>query len=129
MSAVSIKPNDLLSFFIADLDFGSLTLEFTLTRDAPERCFNVTIVDDGILEILEYFRASITAVGELPQNASLNITEARVNIIDNESELNLGSVEFDNFTSPPLPSPSPYFFILSLLPQLVGLGSCQIVSL
>ena len=110
------------------MDFGSFTQEFTLTRNAPEQCFNVTIVDDSILEIQEYFRASITAVGELPQEAALGITEARVNIIDNESELNLGSVEFDIFTSPsllyftpslshlshsPLPSPPPSFLSFS----------------
>ena len=69
-----------------DVDFGSLTQEFTLTRDAPDQCFNVTIIDDDILEIVEYFRATITAVGNLPQNASLGTTEARVNIIDDESE-------------------------------------------
>ena len=120
---------------IADVDFGSFTQEFTLTRNAPEQCFNVTIVDDSILEIQEYFRASITAVGELPQEASLGITEARVNIIDNESELTLGSVEFDIFTSPSLPLSLPtsfsfplFSFILSLLPQLLELGSCQRVS-
>ena len=128
---------------IADVDFGSFTQEFTLTRNAPEQCFNVTIVDDSILEIQEYFRASITAVGELPQNATLNITEARVNIIDNESELTLGSVEFDIFTSPSLLYFTPsllislptsfsfplFSFILSLLHQLLELGSCQRVSL
>ena len=68
------------------MDFEGLTQDFTLTRDAPDQCFNVTINEDDILEVLEYFRATLMAVGPLPQEASLGTTEARINIFDNESE-------------------------------------------
>ena len=70
-----------------DEDFGALVEDFTITRDAPELCFDVMIEDDDILEVQEYFRATLVARGPLPQEASLGITEARIDIFDNDGEL------------------------------------------
>ena len=67
-------------------DFDPLTQDFTLTRDMPEQCFNATIIDDEILEIQENFAAILEARGPLPQEASLGIIEAVVDIFDNERE-------------------------------------------
>lgn len=65
-------------------DYEDRTESFSLSPTNSRQCFNVTIVDDDILEASEYFRATLVAVGDLPQNASLNITQARVDIDDNE---------------------------------------------
>lgn len=65
-------------------DYEDLMQPFSLSPTNDRRCFNVTIVDDDVLEVSEYFRATLVAVGDLPQNASLNITQARVDIGDNE---------------------------------------------
>ena len=45
------------------------------------------IEDDDILEVQEYFRATLVARGPLPQEAFLGITEARIDIFDNDGEL------------------------------------------
>ena len=47
-------------------------------------CFSVSITNDAVFELTEYFRASLDLVGSLPAGASLGITNARVRIIDNE---------------------------------------------
>lgn len=65
-------------------DYEDLIEEFSLSPTNDRQCFNVTIMDDDILEVSEFFRATLVAVGDLPQNASLNITQARVDIDDNE---------------------------------------------
>lgn len=68
-------------------DYDDLTENFSLTPTNSSQCFNITIIDDSILELTEYFRVTLEAVGDLPQNASLNCTQARVDIADNESKL------------------------------------------
>ena len=67
-------------------DFEDLLVDFSLSTANPRQCFNVTIIDDDILEVSEYFRVSLVEVGALPQNASLSLTMARVNITDNDGE-------------------------------------------
>ena len=69
-----------------DEDFTDLTADFSLTPDVPQQCFNVSITDDDILELIEFFRASLTVVGVLPQEALFDISAARVEINDNECE-------------------------------------------
>lgn len=76
----------LILFITVGEDFEDLSVNFALTSTNPRQCFNVTIIDDDILELLEYFRASLTEMGSLPQNASLSLTMARVDIFDNDSE-------------------------------------------
>ena len=78
--------NQYIIFITVDQDFVDLSVSFSLTSTNPRQCFNVTINDDDVLEVTEYFRASLAEVGALPQNASLSLTTARVNIMDNDSE-------------------------------------------
>ena len=66
-------------------------MDFSLTAADSEQCFDVDIALDGVLELEEYFRARLAAMGSLPQEASLGLTEARVNIFDGDGELVLYS--------------------------------------
>ena len=61
-----------------------MTVSEILTPFEPVFCFNVTVVDDGILEIDEDFSAILS--GELPPAASFGDTTANVQIDDNERE-------------------------------------------
>ena len=67
-----------------DLDYTDLFMSFSLSPSTPFMCFSVSITNDAVFELTEYFRASLDLVGSLPAGASLGITDARVRIIDNE---------------------------------------------
>ena len=83
LEASSVK--DSLLFVIAGgEDYSDITMMFSLTPNNGRECFNVSITNDNIFELNEYFNASLDAVGSLPPGASLGITEARVRIIDDE---------------------------------------------
>lgn len=71
---------------VAPPDFSSVSEELVLTPDDPRVCFNITVDDDEILEIDEYFNT--TLVGDLPPAAVFNITSATVLLEDNECEFN-----------------------------------------
>ena len=74
-----------LSFLISEgADYSDVTMMFSLTPNNERQCFNVPIINDTVFELNEYFNASLDAVGSLPPGASLDITEARVRIIDDE---------------------------------------------
>ena len=67
-------------------DFANTSVILRLTPSEPRQCSNISIIDDDVLEVVEYFSASINVVGDLPPATSLNITQATVQIfLDNES--------------------------------------------
>lgn len=61
---------------------------FSLTPNNGRACFNVSINDDGIFELMEYFNASLDldVNATLPDGAAFGITRARVQIADNEGK-------------------------------------------
>ena len=82
-----LKAMKLCSFLIlGGVDFSDFAQSFSLTPLEARRCFNISITDDSVLEVTEYFIASLVQNGELPPGTSLNITSANVQIADNESE-------------------------------------------
>ena len=56
----------------------------SFSPSSPRQCFNVSIIDDEVLEIEEFFNAFLIPIGDLPAEVTLGITEARVQIDDNE---------------------------------------------
>ena len=56
----------------------------SFSPSSPRQCFNVSIIDDEVLELGEHFNAFLNPNGELPAEVTLGITEARVQIDDNE---------------------------------------------
>ena len=76
---------DSLSFLFPEgEDYTDIAMAFSLTPNAERECFDVPINDDPVLELTEYFNASLDSNGPLPPAASLTITEARVRINDND---------------------------------------------
>lgn len=75
-----------LSFlhFIEDEDYSAIVVPVSLTPMAARECFDVPINNDMIFELTEYFNVSLALEGTLPAAASLDITRARVHIIDDE---------------------------------------------
>ena len=69
---------------VAPDDFLTQFLSAVLTPVQPIACIDVTIEDDMILEIDEFFSGTLT--GSLPPTASFNLTSTTVLISDNEGE-------------------------------------------
>lgn len=73
----------LLLFLVGD-DYFDVFETFTLTPSVTRQCFNVSINDDNIFELTEYFNASLDFNEPLPTGASPGITNAQVRLLDNE---------------------------------------------
>ena len=71
-----------------DEDYGDFSEDFMLTPTSPRQCFNISIVDDTILETPETFLGLLSSVEPLPPAATLGITETTVTIFDDEGVLN-----------------------------------------
>lgn len=74
---------------------------FSLTQNNGRACFNVSITDDGIFELTEYFNVSLAldVNATLPDGATFGTTRARVQIADNEGKhirIHLLSVHCNN---------------------------------
>lgn len=68
--------------FLADLDYSSLQLNFMLTHTQHRQLFNISIIDDSILEIIgnETFSVLLTT----PMDVQLATSEMNVTIKDND---------------------------------------------
>ena len=52
----------------------------------PRQCYNISIVDDTVLEVDEVFNVTLVQSGTLPMMTTLNRTAAYVQINDDDSE-------------------------------------------
>ena len=67
-----------------DLDYNNTSVELTftppnLTMDDTVQCVNISVLDDAEIEVVEYFRVSLTTSDS---GVTLNIEIARVAIRD-----------------------------------------------
>ena len=71
--------------------------EVSLTPSSPRRCYNISILDDSILESAEDFLGQLVLLDPVPPQTTLGTSEARVTITDDESELTAINVWMPHF--------------------------------
>ena len=68
-------------------DYGDLFASFSLTPTSPRQCFNISIVDDAVLEPPEYFMGSLVPLDPLPPAITFRDLTTNVVISDNNGEV------------------------------------------
>ena len=67
----------------ATLDYEEELVGLLFRSEQEKQCVNITILDDGVLEDLEYFTAKLTTVAS---RVTLNPDHAVVDISDDDSK-------------------------------------------
>lgn len=81
---IHISPPQFLLPPLVSEDFPSFLDSVSLSPTNPRQCVNISITDDAILEVDEYFAVNLTSVGMLPPRTTLDPAGARVRINDND---------------------------------------------
>ncbi|CAI8013544.1 hypothetical protein GBAR_LOCUS8570 [Geodia barretti] len=75
---------------VETMDYGAIDVILMFDTCETRKCVNVTITDDLVDEPLEFFTYTLTRTPSLDPRIELNPTNGRVEIIDNDVNINVG---------------------------------------